>query len=225
MKNNAYMPYNFNFKYEYKTYKKIGKEYKMQCKAKKNVLYKLYYKLYLFIRKIFNGKETKYKNLNNYSEWGEYVNQKSLTDKSNIKNFMFFLEEKARNCDVNRNIIGSIVTPIYVVLISGALTILLLPNQTKLIYERVSSTWVFFSVLLTFALIFLIMIMERKNSLYYFYIDYIKLIEEYESNNKRESSAETDKTEEINSKNETNTASEAAETKNYREYVVRVYDK
>ncbi len=46
-----------------------------------------------------------------------------------------------------------------------------------------------------------------------------------ELNNKRESSTETGKTEETNIKNETNIAREAVETKNYRECVVRVYDK
>lgn len=46
-----------------------------------------------------------------------------------------------------------------------------------------------------------------------------------ELNIKRENGAETDKAEERSIENKANTASEAVETKNYREYVVRVYDK
>lgn len=179
MKNNAYIPYYFNLKYEYRTYKNIGEEYKIQYKAKKNVLYKLYW----LIRKVFNWNEKKYKNLNKFSEWEEYINHKSLGDVSNKKDFIHFLEGKARNSDLNRNIIGSIVTPIYVILISGGLTILLIPAQTTVIQEHILSTWLFFSLLLLFMLIFLIENSYRRNMRYNFYRDYIKLIEKQEKDN------------------------------------------
>lgn len=60
MKNDAYMPYNFNIEYEYLTYKNIGVEEKILYKAKRNT----FYRLRLLIRKFFNKNERKYKNLN-----------------------------------------------------------------------------------------------------------------------------------------------------------------
>lgn len=172
MKNNVYMPFNFDFKYEYKTYKNIGKEYKIKYKAEKNVLYRLYW----FIRKIFNWNEKKYKDLNNFSEWEEYVNQTRSGDTSNKKDFIHFLEGKARGCDVNRNTIGSIVTPIYVILISGGLSILLLLVPKSDIYESVSYAWCTFSVILFLILVFLLSYNHSKSNQYFFCKDYIEII-------------------------------------------------
>ncbi len=172
MKNNSYMPYNFNFKYEYKTYKNIGKEYKIQYKAEKKILYRLYW----LIRKVSNWNEKKYKNFNNFSEWKEYINHTRLENNSNKEDFIHFLEERMRNCDVNRNTIGNIVTPIYVILISGGLSILLIPAQNDKKYESVLFAWCTFSVILLLILLFLLKYNHSKSNQYFFCKDFIEII-------------------------------------------------
>lgn len=173
MKNREYRPYKFNFKYEYKTYKNIGVEDKILYKAKKNV----FYRLRLGIRRLFNWDDKKYKNLNKFSEWEKYVNS-IRPEFSNNTDFIHFLKDSARHYDVKRNMVGSIVTPLYVVMMSSMLTIFLLPDGTEVIFEHVLLAWVLFSVILVLTLLFLLRNNYKNNKLYFFYMDYIKVIEE-----------------------------------------------
>lgn len=172
MGNKAYMPYNFNLKYEYQTYKNIGKEYRIQYRAQKNILYKLYWQ----IRKLFNHNEKKYKNINKFSEWEEYVNKTRQEYSSDNKDFIHFLEGKARFYDFSRNIVGSIVTPIYAVMMSGSLTIFSLLAQNN-IFKVVLPGWWFFSIMLICIFVFLLKSNFRRSNLYFFFRDYIKTIE------------------------------------------------
>ena len=170
MKNDAYMPYNFNIEYEYLTYKNIGVEEKILYKAKRNT----FYRLRLLIRKFFNKNERKYKNLNKYSEWEEYVKNTSVADILNKKDFVHFLEAKARKYTVNSNIEMGITTPINVLILSGGLSVLLLFIQEFLSFYFVLVMWIIFGILLWFIYVLLIKNNLKTNYKYFFYMDYIK---------------------------------------------------
>lgn len=176
MKNDAYMPYNFNIEYEYLTYKNIGVEEKILYKATRNA----FYRLRLLIRKFFNKNEKKYKNLNKYSEWEEYVKNTSVADILNKKDFIHFLEAKARYYDVIRHTVGTILTPIFVVILSGALTIFLSPIQGDILPDVILFSWLSFIVILYIVLIYLNQSNNYRNNRYFFYKDYINIIEEQE---------------------------------------------
>ena len=176
MKDSTYMPYNFNFNYEYQTYKNIGIEKEMQYMARKNCFYKLRY----LIRKLLNKNEKNYKNLDKFSEWEEYVKSTRLKKSCNNKDFIHYLEGRARRCNVNRNIDGNIVTPIYVVMASGALTVLLLTIQEHKTLDLILGVWLSFSAITYFIFEYLIKRNCKMNDQCFFYMDYIKIIEEQE---------------------------------------------
>ena len=186
MKNDAYMPYNFNIEYEYLTYKNIGVEEKILYKAKRNT----FYRLRLLIRKFFNKNERKYKNLNKYSEWEEYVKNTSVADILNKKDFIHFLEAKARYYDVIRHTVGTILTPIFVVILSGALTIFLSPFQGDILPDVILFSWLSFIVILYIVLIYLNQSNNYRNNRYFFCKDYIKIIEEQEQEQEQEKEKE-----------------------------------
>jgi len=186
MKNDAYMPYNFNIEYEYLTYKNIGVEEKILYKAKRNT----FYRLRLLIRKFFNKNERKYKNLNKYSEWEEYVKNTSVADILNKKDFIHFLEAKARYYDVIRHTVGTILTPIFVVILSGALTIFLSPFQGDILPDVILFSWLSFIVILYIVLIYFNQSNNYRNNRYFFFKDYIKIIEEQEQEQEQEQEKE-----------------------------------
>ena len=68
-----YMPYGFDFKYEYATYINIGTEEKVEYKAKSA----FWFRCLKIIRKYRNKNKKKYKRLKNYSEWKEYILEKN----------------------------------------------------------------------------------------------------------------------------------------------------
>ena len=179
---NKYMPYNFDYKYEYKSYKNVGVDVKINYKSKSNV----FYKLRQFIRNLFNKNEKRYKKLNTYSDWENYVINSRKGRCLNRKDFIHFLRSRERVCEYSHNIVGSVVTPMYVVLLSGGFTILLLPNENNPTIDNIIPIWLFFTVLLSFILFFLMKRSHKKRNEYYFYKDYIKIINKQMNLNKQE---------------------------------------
>ena len=175
MKINEYMPYNFDFKYEYLTYKNIGKEEEINYYAKICI----FYRLYLGIRKLLNKNEKKYKNLNKFSEWEEYVKSKRVAYFQNEKNFLHFLKSRLRHCETVNNIMGNIILPISVLIFSVSFSVILLPFEEKAMsmFSYIYVLWIFFDIFLFLLLGFLINSTFKTRKLYFFLMDYIKIIE------------------------------------------------
>lgn len=175
MKKGKYMPYYFDRKYEYRTYKNIGVEYRILKQAEKNIFCKLRWK----VRKFMNAGERNYKNFDKYSEWEAYVNSLPFMNSSNKTDLLRFLQSRARLYDFARNIVGSIVTPFYAVLLSGALAVLIAMPMDKITYVIVLYIWGFFCILLFVLLVFLYKMSWVKSNWYYFYRDYIEIVQRF----------------------------------------------
>lgn len=181
MKKPNYMPYNFDEKYEFKTYKNIGKSSKNYYYSQKYLFLKIYYKLWN------NEREKRYKNFNTHSEWKKYViNQIASKYEYSLEyynNFIHFLKEKKRHHKSEQNVVISIFLPILVLLGTGAVTIL---SGNDFFKEECSLllafeiNWIIYSFIVIMIFIIAYILKVRKNKYYYFYKDYIKIIELYE---------------------------------------------
>jgi len=168
-----YLPYEFDFKYEYRTYKKIGREEKRRYRAENCFLFKVWWN----IIKRRNRHEKKYKIIKNYSEWKAYVSEKKSNYIGN-EDFIHFLKSNARKSEYSQGIIGNIVTPVYVALVSGGLTLLLLLAQKSNLFIVASYAWGIFCILLILIFIFLLSRSFSKRNECYFYRDYIEIMRE-----------------------------------------------
>lgn len=186
MKNSTYKPYDFDFKYEYKTYRNIGIQDKIRYKAKNDI----FCRLRLKIRKVHNRDEKKYKNFNNYSEWEKYVMAK-LSGKyayslEYYSNFVHYLKEKERNYKFEQSTVVSIFIPILILLATGAVTIFagsdLVKEESPVLFKY-GVDWFIFSiiVLIIFGIGFIYK--KQKDTYYYFYKDYIKISMLYKKKN------------------------------------------
>lgn len=174
---NIYRPYNFDFKYEYKTYINIGKDHKIEYKADRSRIFKLYKSSIEFV----NQNESKYKKFNCFSDWEQYVKEKIdidyFYDEDNLKNFKKFLNKGKREKENAKSNIGNIVTPIYITTLSGSLTFMCASNVSN---QKFVYVWIVFSV---FAIIIMMLSLRwsiNKNHTYNFYKDYIEIIEKQE---------------------------------------------
>lgn len=113
MMKSRYLPYDFNEKYEYMTYKNIGVQHRIEYFAMKNI----WYKWRLKIRNLRNRKENRYRNINTYTEWCEYV-KRNNEGNINTVNKMRFLNARRRSNEVLAQSAQSIATPIYVCIIT-----------------------------------------------------------------------------------------------------------
>lgn len=166
-----YLPYKFDSRYEYRTYKNIGKDEAIKYKAQKSVYYNILWKL----RRLLNHDDKNYRQLKNYSEWKIYILEKNVNYMGN-EDFIHFLGSKARRNEHLHSVQGNIVTPIYVVMVSGGLSLLLLPFQKKYIMEGALYVWLSFCILVIFVLVFLLCCSYKQCNRHYFYRDYIEII-------------------------------------------------
>ena len=109
MKKAKYTPYNFNEKYEYKTYINIGTGYKVSILGKKQ-----------------KKNSTNYSDLDNYTSWKNYFVHKYLNKCSSDSkcNFMHYLNKKAELCKLKLDIIKVIAIPAYILEFTAFFTIL-----------------------------------------------------------------------------------------------------
>lgn len=171
-----YKPYGFDYKYEYTTYKKIGYKNKVQYLSKSRLRYKLY-KLFMYI---INFKEFRYKNFDTHCEWRRYVESnldtKGLLCNNNYENFLGFLKyEKDYKNTVQKNI-GVIVIPIYMALLTVAVTLFSTINGEVGSENRILGFWIVFGVIILAIFIFLLAKSHNISREYNFYKDYIKII-------------------------------------------------
>ena len=170
MKKDVYIPYKFNSKYEYQTYKNIGLEHKIEYKSKKNICYKIYWR----IRKLYNRNEKKYKNFKVFSEWEEYIRKETKNriknNKKAFKNFLHYLESRKRRYKYDQSLITAIGVPVYMTLMAGALALYNLVD-----FYNVHCKWFIFVLFLIVVFLILHIFLSNYTRRYYFYSDYIRI--------------------------------------------------
>ena len=161
-----YLPYGLDLKFEYRTYKNIGETYRIDLKAEVNFLYKIP----KIIRSISNKKERKYRNFDTFSQWEHYIHEKFNFEKFiNQEDCVRYLE-KSKRCKENvYNMIGAIVTPIYVVMLTMGITIL---TALNLFYG-----FIYMSVILVIVLFVLMVMFSRIKRKIYFLKDFIWVLQ------------------------------------------------
>lgn len=181
-----YIPYGFDFKFQYKTYKNVGKTHWIDYKAKKNFLYKIL----RIVRNIINKNENKYKNFDTFSQWEHYIHEEFKTKKfDNKKDCIRYLERSKRNTEIFCDMIGAVVTPIYVVMITIGATLTMNTNivnidtnEPNMIKESLVYGYICMSIVLFFVLIFLMLQFFRHRRKIYFFKDLIIVLKKEHAN-------------------------------------------
>lgn len=192
MNRTKYIPYCFDAKYEYRTYKKIGKYYKID-----NFCEGLFYRL---IRKMINVKnknQKRYKKFGTYSEWKKYVIN-YLEKIDNKEDFLHFLKRCRGNFQMQIDAILSIALPIYICEISTMIAFVnsiydTLKNSFDsniILNEMIKSTfnnfaWCMGTILAIFFISIKLYDWCKKH--YYFYRDWIEIVEELIKQERNES--------------------------------------
>lgn len=114
MKKAEYIPYNFDIKYEYETYKNVGKDCEVQFRAVRSRFYKIYKK----IRDWKNKGEKKYKRIDRYSQWEVYIKEKIRDYFYDPTDFKHYLLKRERVCRLSATFWQASIIPILVGMIS-----------------------------------------------------------------------------------------------------------
>lgn len=157
MKKKKYMPYNFDEKYEYKTYINVGMKYKNSFLAKKQKEY-----------------PDEYLDVDNYTAWKDhFINQylKRVTSDS-VCNFAHYLNRELRRINKNLDCIKTLALPVWILEITGIITIATTDDNKKPIFVG----FILSILLLIFIVVFLI---NRYTAKINFYTDCIRIIERY----------------------------------------------
>lgn len=175
-----YAPYGFDFKFQYRTYKNIGKTYWINFKAKKNFLYKIR----RMTREIINKNEKKYKNFDTFSQWEDYIHEEFGAKKfSNQKDCICYLKRSKRTAEIFCDMIGAVITPMYVVLLSIGATLIFNTDIVKIdtydlsmIKAYIINGYIYMSIMLTIVFCFLMLHFFKYRRKIYFYKDLINVL-------------------------------------------------
>ena len=173
--------FNMDLKFEFKTFKNIGKLNKIKEQKK------IFCKQRVWLKKITNKKEKRYKNFDSFSQWEKYIQKKFKTPKEiKKKDYLFFLERDKHEMQMSCDVVGTIVTPIYAVLLSmGAMlmgnTEALRVDKNRIdiadiIYKYLLYGFGSMTVIILLVLIFLLAIYYRRRKRIYFYNNLIAVL-------------------------------------------------
>lgn len=114
MKTKDYNPYKIDIKYEYRTYRYIGRDYGDRKSANIGVIDNLI----RCLRKEVNKNENYYATCNTYTEW--YMHMKTIipSGKNNSKNMLYWLRKNQKAAKHYLEAIKVVLVPIYIALIS-----------------------------------------------------------------------------------------------------------
>lgn len=192
MKKTKPLLYGFNQKFEYRTYKNVGRSLKLNFKAKYSKA-KLLYKVIIKIRNFINKNEKKYKNFDTYFEWEKYIEDigKSKCFYSNdyYLEYIRFLKRKKKRYGFEQSIYTSIIMPLYVAIATGGLTLMLkFVNDEDIIYyyNFITSVWISFGTIILYSVISLNSQINKRYNYSLFYGDYIKILEKVKNNKNKE---------------------------------------
>lgn len=121
MRKQQYIPYFFNYKYERRTYKYIGRDYGDHIIVDKGWIRNLsrWYR-----KRIYNRKESKYKFCNTYEEWRRYLLEKQFYNACVKQNMIKYLNRQKRVLEIIFESIKTIIIPIYIAIYSGAIALM-----------------------------------------------------------------------------------------------------
>ena len=112
---NEFQAYNFNEKYEMKTYRYVGKDYGNRKTANRGVLSNIR----RWFRKKTNKTEKKYKFCDTYLEWKNHIKEIfPVKNSCEIDNFLHWLEQQMRYAKWELEAVKIILIPIYIALLS-----------------------------------------------------------------------------------------------------------
>lgn len=181
-----YMPYGFDSEFQYKTYKNIGISYWIEFNAKEKKLYKMR----RIVRNTLNKDEKKYKNFDTFSQWEHYICEEFYTKKFvNRKDYVRYLERSRRNKEIFCDMIGAVITPIYVVMLTMGATLVLntdavnnVLNNSNMIKVAIMHGFICMTIILVIVLSFLMLLFLRHRRKAYFYKDLIMVLEKEHAN-------------------------------------------
>lgn len=156
-----YKPYGFNEKYEYRTYKNIGRDYGNRKYANMGPIYNAE----RFMRRKMNAKEKSYAICDTYLCWKEYIEKNIEKNLLGNENYKHWLVKQQRYYKERLEAIKVILIPLYIFI----LTVLLegtQHNSTQILVATIFAETV---------MCILVMKDTRKCS---FYGDYISILEE-----------------------------------------------
>lgn len=114
MKKQKYIPYFFDYKYEKRTYKYVGRDYGNSAISNKGWIGNF---VRWFRKHIYNRNESKYKICDTYEEWESYV-KNNLRKRVDNKNFMHWLIMQKRLAENELEAVKAILIPIYIALLT-----------------------------------------------------------------------------------------------------------
>lgn len=180
-----YTPYGIDFKFQYRTYKNIGKTYQIEFKARKNFLYKILN----CIRKFNNKNEKKYMNFDAFSQWKQWIRQElNLNEGNNKENITHYLEKYKRNSKIACDMMGAIVTPMYAVVLTLGVTLIMNTDVIKIYMENIGiqsaeiielyiySGYISMSIIISSVLVLLMWMFRRNKMKLEFYEDLIDIL-------------------------------------------------
>lgn len=153
-----YIPYNFDEKYEYRVYSRIGRKYIKEFKSKKT-----------------RKRIVKYPEFDKYLEWENYFKDKFIKNNDNDCNFLHYLNRKFRTNKVKLELCKTVVVPVYVGEFTGLMAIyqsdkIIIPIDQQIIM-------LFSAIILTLIFCFwFICYFNNKVSFYNDCIDIIKAV-------------------------------------------------
>lgn len=138
-KRTFYVPYNFDGRYEIKTYSNVGKDYGDSKTANKGFLFNFF----RFYRKVKNNDELQYKRCDTYSDWKSYIEGK-YEDVKNV-DFHKYLYMRRRQAKQSAELIKAIVVPVEVAILS-----LVFKENTNIDIWVVSAAALFLCIFLSY---------------------------------------------------------------------------
>lgn len=162
MKKQKFVPYFFDYKYERRTYKYIGKNYGDSVFANKGWIRN---STRWYRKRVFNRNDSKYKICNTYEEWKKYLLEKKFYNKCDLENMVNYLIGRKRIAEIIFDISKTSVIPLYVATFSATMS---LTNEQ-------SSVEIF--LLMIFIIAFSAYFIVRYKKEVDFYKDYIGILE------------------------------------------------
>lgn len=158
-----YTPYGFDEKYEYKTYKNIGKDYGDRKIADVG----FFENVKRYFRRKTNRKQKQYAMYNTYEQWKKHVKKNIERYPLSIENYKHWLIKQQRYYQERLELIKIILIPLYIFMLT------VLAEQEK------SSIQLLYATILAETMMCLLVMNDTKKSL--FYKDYIEIMDEKEN--------------------------------------------
>lgn len=162
MQKQKYMPYFFNYKYERRTYKYIGKDYGNHIIANKGYVRNI---TRWFRKQLYNKNESKYKFCNTYEDWKRYLLEMPIYSGTDRENAIRYLNNHKRLCEMGLDLIKILLIPIYIAIFSVFMS--LADGQSVILIMLLPLVIILASAYLIY----------KETSDACFYSDYIKCLE------------------------------------------------